>query len=63
MKDLPGKITSDRKILYPLVGAVLGVVVLVLITVFGEQALYVLLAIGGGALIGHFVRKFGDEGF
>ncbi len=63
MNDLVKKISGDRKILYPFIGAVLGIVVLVLITFFGEQALYVLVAIGGGALIGHLVRKFGDDGF
>lgn len=63
MKDLLGKISGDKKFLYPFIGAVLGVVVLVLITVFGEQAVYVLLAIGGGAFIGHLVRKFGDDAF
>ena len=63
MKDLVGKITSDKKILYPLIGAVAGAVILGLITFLGAPAVYVLLAVAGGGLIGHLVRKFGDDGF
>ncbi len=63
MKDLLGKITSDKKILYPLIGAVLGVVILGLIAFLGAPAVYVLLAVAAGGLVGHLVRKFGDDGF
>jgi len=63
MKDSLGKITSDKKILYPVIGAVSGVVILGLITFLGTPAVYVLLAVAAGGFIGHLVRKFGDDGF
>ena len=63
MKDSLEKITSDKKILYPLIGAALGVVILGLITFLGTPAVYVLLAVAAGGFIGHLVRKFGDDAF
>ncbi len=63
MNDLLGKMSGNRKFAYPFIGAVLGVVVLALITVFGMPAVYVLLALGGGALAGHLFRKFSDDEF
>ncbi len=63
MKDLLEKISGNRKFAYPFIGAVLGVVVLALVTVLGAPAVYVLLALAGGGLAGHLYRKFSDDEF
>ena len=63
MKDSLGKIAADRKILYPLVGAVGGVGLLGLIMYLGMPAVYVLLALAAGAAGGHLVRRFRDDDF
>lgn len=63
MKYLSGKITTDRNVLYPLIGAVAGVVILGLITFLGTPAVYVLLAVAAGGLIGHFFRRYRDGDF